>query len=115
MIAHVILFQPRPGLTESDRLQIFEAFTAAAAAAPAVLKVRIGRRVRHGLPGYEADMRQDFEYLAILEFDSVDALKAYLQHPAHAEAGRHFSESAEASLAYDYHMVEADNRSVLLA
>ena len=29
MIAHVILFQPRPDLTEADRLQIFEAFTAA--------------------------------------------------------------------------------------
>jgi hypothetical protein len=115
VIAHVILFQPRADLTDSDRQQIFEAFTAAASASPAVRKVRIGRRVRHGLPGYEAAMSQDFEYLAILEFETVDALKTYLQHPAHAEAGRHFSASSEASLAYDYHMLDASNRDVLLA
>ena len=115
MIAHVILFQPRTDLTESVRQQIFEAFTAAASVSPAVRNVRIGRRVRHGLPGYEAAMRQDFEYLAILEFDTVEGLKSYLQHPAHAEAGRHFSDSSEASLAYDYHMLDAGNRSVLLA
>ena len=115
MIAHVILFQPRADLTESDRQQIFEAFTAAASASSAVRNVRIGRRVRHGLPGYEAAMRQDFEYLAILEFDTVEALKSYLEHPVHAEAGRHFSESSAASLAYDYQMLDAGNRSVLLA
>lgn len=105
MIAHVVLFAPRADLNGAERLKILEAFAAAARSAPTVRSVRTGRRVRHGLPGYEAAMREDFEYLAILEFDDLEGLKAYLRHPAHAAAGEHFSASAAASLAYDYAVV----------
>lgn len=102
MIAHVVLFAPRADLTHAERQDVLQAFRAAAEGAPTVRGVRIGRRVRHGLPGYESAMREDYEYLAILDFDDVDGLKAYLQHPAHSAAGRHFSASAAAALAYDY-------------
>lgn len=114
MIAHVILFAPRGNLTGAQRLEILEAFTAAARSAPTVRSVRAGRRVRHGLPGYEAAMRENFEYLAILEFDDLAGLKAYLQHPAHAAAGRHFTASADAALAYDYAVVSPDDVGALM-
>jgi hypothetical protein len=51
-------------------------------------------------------MREDFEFLAIVEVDTVDALKTYLQHPAHAALGTHFTQSAAAALAYDYELVD---------
>jgi hypothetical protein len=114
MIAHVILFAPRSDLTNAQRLEILEAFTAAARAAPGVRSVRAGRRVRHGLPGYESAMRENFEYLAILEFDDLAGLKAYLQHPAHAAAGQHFTESGGAALAYDYAVVSPDDVGALI-
>lgn len=106
MIAHVVLFQPRPELTDTARREVLEAFTRAAQAAPTVRSVRVGRRVRHGLPGYEAAMRQHFEYFALLEFEDVEGLKSYLLHPAHAAAGRHFTDSAAAALAYDYLVID---------
>jgi hypothetical protein len=52
-------------------------------------------------------MRDDYEFAAIIEFDHLDGLKAYLAHPSHAAIGRHFTASASKSLAYDYALVDA--------
>lgn len=115
MIAHVVLFAPRADLSARARLDILEAFRTAAEAAPTVHRVRVGRRIRHGLPGYEAAMRDDYEYLAILEFEDLEGLKTYLRHPAHADAGRHFGASAAAALAYDYTVVSPGELAALIS
>ena len=114
MIAHVILFRPRPDLTDDQRRAVLEAFTTAVTGAPTVRRVRMGRRIRHGRPGYEQLMREDFEYAAVLEFDDVTGLTAYLDHPAHAAAGAHFTSSGATALAYDYEMVETTEAERLL-
>ena len=106
MIAHIILFRPRPDLTTVQRRSVLDAFTAAVTAAPTVRRVRMGRRVRHGRPGYEQMMREDLQYAAVIEFDDISGLTAYLEHPAHAAAGEHFASSGAVALAYDYEMVE---------
>lgn len=59
----------------------------------------------HGLPGYEQGMTTDYPFAVIIEFDNLDGLRAYLQHPAHETIGEHFSRGAAAALAYDYEMV----------
>jgi hypothetical protein len=69
---------------------------------PSIRSLRIGRRVRHGLPGYEQAMSVDYGYVALFEFDDRAALEAYLRHPAHEAAARHFTASAAHSLAYDF-------------
>lgn len=107
MIVHVVLFQPRADLPDAARAHFLESLSLAAAQIPSIRRFRVGRRVLHGLPGYEQAMTQGFDYSAIAEFDDVAGLKAYLQHPAHQAIGRHFTASAERALAYDYEMVEA--------
>ena len=47
-------------------------------------------------------MKVDYQYVAIFEFSDRAALEAYLRHPAHEAAGRHFTASAAHSLAYDF-------------
>ena len=108
MIAHVVLFQPRGELSAVERGAVLDALAAAARGAPTVRACRIGRRVTHGLPGYEQTMRQNFEYAAILEFDDLDGLRAYLRHPVHEGIGAQFGSAAAAALAYDYEMVDLD-------
>lgn len=114
MIVHVILFQPRPDLTGEQRDAVFSALASAARGAPSVRSCRIGRRVKHGLPGYEESMRQDFEFAAVMEFEDVEGLRAYLEHPAHEAIGGHFSTAASSALAYDYEMVSLDEAQQLL-
>lgn len=118
MIVHVVLFEPRPDLDEDQRQRIFDDLRGSAQAIPSVRRFRIGRRIRHGLPGYEADMIADYSFALVVEFDDLPGLKAYLQHPAHETIGRHFHQATVRALAYDFAMfdaVHADAAAHLLA
>lgn len=115
MIAHIILFSPKSDLPPDERRDLLASLVAASDGIPSIRRFRVGRRVTHGLPGYEQMMRDDYEFAAVIEFDDVDALKAYLSHPSHSAIGRHFTASASKSLAYDYVMADAGEAAPLLA
>lgn len=102
MIVHVVLYSPKPDLSDADRAAVMTAVSAAAREIPSIKRLRVGKRVKHSLPGYEQMMRDDYEYAVFIEFDDVEGLKSYLRHPAHAAAGHHFTVSASTALAYDY-------------
>lgn len=114
MIAHVVLFSPKPDLSASDRRALLDALVAASTEIPSIKRFRVGKRVKHWMPGYEQLMRDDYEFAVIIEFDDMDGLKAYLGHASHAAIGSHFTASASRSLAYDYELVEATEVSQLL-
>ena len=105
MIAHVVLFKPRPDLSDRDREDLVAALTRALGEIPSIRRARVGRRVTHGRP-YEALMRADYQHAAILEFDDVAGLKAYLEHPAHEALGAQFFAVFEEALMYDYELEE---------
>ena len=105
MIAHIVLLQPKAELTEAQRAGALETIRASAANL-AEVRLRLGRRIKHGLPGYEQLMPQDFEFALIVEVDDVAALKRYLQAPAHVALGELFYTATGAALAYDYEMEE---------
>ena len=102
MIAHIVLLQPKPDLTEAQRADALATIRRSAAGIPEIRQFRLGRRVRHGLPGYEQLMPQDFEFALIIEVDDMDALKRYLQAPGHVALGQLFYTATAAALAYDY-------------
>ncbi|MEO7272682.1 MAG: Dabb family protein [Vicinamibacterales bacterium] len=106
MIAHVILFKPRPGLGAAERSALLQALKTASRDIPGIRSFRVGKRVLHGLPGYEQMMPEDFAFFVIIEVDDLEALKIYLAHPAHAAFGAHFTQSSAAALAYDYEVVD---------
>jgi len=101
VIAHIVLLQPRPDLTEAQRVEALATIRRSAMSLPDV-RLRLGRRVKHGLPGYEQVMATDFEFALIVEVDDVDALKRYLQAPAHTALGELFYTATSSALAYDY-------------
>jgi len=107
MIAHVVLFRPKPNLSTDERGALVAAFARALREIPAVRHSRVGRRITHGR-GYEQLMRESYDYIAILEFDDVEGLKAYLQHPAHEELAERFFSAFETALIYDYVMKDGD-------
>ena len=113
MIAHVVLLSPKPDLSHEDRRALLDALVTASRDIPSIRRFRVGKRVTHGLPGYEQMMRDDYEFAAIIEFDDVDGLKGYLLHGSHATIGRHFTASAARSLAYDYEMLDGTRESLI--
>lgn len=103
MIAHVVLFRPRPDLDASEATRLIEAFDRALRVIPSIRRARVGHRARIGA-GYEQLPQPDFPYIAVLEFADVAGLQAYLQHPDHAEVGQRFFASSEATLVFDFEM-----------
>jgi hypothetical protein len=107
MVAHVVLFKTRPGFDAAARQRLAGAFQHALRDIPSIRRAHIGRRVRNGRP-YEQLMTVDYEYAAVLEFDTVADLTAYLTHSAHEELGARFFEAFEVALMYDYEMQEGE-------
>jgi len=101
MILHVVLFRPRSGLAEDQRQALAKAFASAIDNIGAIKRARIGRRRTHGR-AYEQLMREDYTHAAVLEFDDLAGLRAYLEHPAHTELGSRFFDCFEQALMYDF-------------
>ena len=103
MIAHLVLFRPRANLSPRDRQSLVDALSAALREIPSIRRARVGRRITHGRP-YEALMRVNYEYAALLEFDDLAGLQAYLQHPVHETLASRFFASFEEALMYDFEL-----------
>jgi hypothetical protein len=101
LIAHIVLFRLRPDVPAEDRRALIDVWAAALNDMPMIRRARVGRRLTVGR-SYESLTRIDFPFAAVLEFDDVEALRAYLDHPAHeAFATRLFAAIADA-LIYDF-------------
>ncbi len=113
MVAHIVLLQPKAALSAAEREALLQAMRHAFSNIAEIRRVRIGRRTVLGR-AYDAMTPQHFEYAAILEFDTEAALRAYLDHPAHAELGQLFYRSSEAALVYDFVTVEPEQIAELI-
>jgi hypothetical protein len=101
VISHVVLMKPRPDLDAADRLAFVASFERAFRDIPSVRGVRIGRRVVHGA-AYEASAPDSGDYLAVIDFDDLSGLQAYLRHPAHEDLGARFYTALSSAMVYDY-------------
>jgi hypothetical protein len=113
VIAHVVLFKTRADLADADREAFVASFLTALAAIPVIRSARVGRRVRLGRY-YDDHNAIDFSFIAVLEFEDEEGLRAYLDHPAHEDLGTRFYMTSEAALAFDFEMLPgADIRNAL--
>lgn len=108
MITHLVLFRPRAGLSPVERIELTDALRTALRAIPSIRRARIGRRVTHGRL-YEQAMRVDYEFAALLEFDDISGLKAYLEHPAHDALATRFFSVVDEALMYDFELGEGED------
>ena len=100
MISHLVLMKPRPDLSADERRGFIDAFERAVTGIPTVRGVRVGDRVVHGA-GYEQSAPA-MEYIAVIDFDDLAGLQAYLHHPAHEELSVWFRQSLTAAFVYDF-------------
>lgn len=107
MTVHVVLFRPRPDVTDIERDALLDAMRAAARDVPGVRGFRIGQHIANPVP-YVMSGFPSFPWIALLEFDDEAGLRAYLAHPLHVALGQRFNAAAEAALIYDYTVGDLD-------
>jgi len=114
MLTHLLLFRPRADLAAQDRADLVSVLRQALGSIPSIQRARVGRRVMHGRP-YEQAMRVHYEFAALLEFDDVAGLKAYLEHPAHDALATRFFSVVDEALIYDFELAEGEDGLANLA
>jgi hypothetical protein len=105
VVTHVVLLRPRAGLSADERAGLAAALRTAIERIPSIRRARIGRRVTFGR-GYEQLMHTNYEFVALLDFDDLDGLRAYLDHPAHQALATRFFHVLDEALMYDYEVDE---------
>lgn len=106
MTVHLVLFRLSRSLSADDREAFVRAFEKALTGIPTIRRTVAGRRVRLGA-AYDSGT-EHYDYMAALEFDDEAGLRAYLEHPLHADLGARFFASSEATLVYDFETVPGD-------
>jgi hypothetical protein len=105
VITHVVLLRPRVGLSADERVGLADALRSAMETIPSIRRARVGRRVTFGR-GYEQLMHTDYEFVALLDFDDLAGLTAYLDHPAHEALATRFFQLLDEALVYDFDVEE---------
>ena len=106
MIAHLVLFTPKSGLSAEDREAGLVALERACVSIPEIKRATFGRRRTLGHE-YDAAAPMAVEYAVLLEFETEDDLRTYLHHPAHVALGHHFHNSSELAMAIDFTVGDA--------
>jgi Stress responsive A/B Barrel Domain len=113
MIAHVVLFRPKPDLTAHARATFIDALEQALNGIPLIRRARVGRRVLLGR-AYDAQSSDEYQFAAMLEFENEADLREYLEHPAHQSLGEQFYSASEAAMAFDFELMEGTRARELL-
>jgi hypothetical protein len=114
VIAHIVLFRPRATLAPQERAAFFTALEHAFSNIAAIKRARVGQR-RTLDRFYDQQNAIDFPYAAIVEFENESDLREYLDHPAHRSLGEQFYLTSEASLVFDFELVDGGQARDLLA
>jgi Stress responsive A/B Barrel Domain len=90
MTAHVVLFQPKPGIDPTDRAAFAVALSRACREIPSVRRAVVGKSSEFDA-GYARSFGESaYAFAAVFEFDDHHGLVEYLTHPYHRELGRLF-------------------------
>jgi hypothetical protein len=101
VITHLVVFRPKDSVGPAQRNLLVETLRTALQTIPSIRRVQFGQRVLVNRP-YEQLMTTNYEFAALLAFDDLDGLRAYLDHPAHASLAAAFFTTVQDALMYDF-------------
>jgi hypothetical protein len=109
MISHIVLFNPKAGVGESDIRAFAKTIQDACRQIETIQRANVGRRIDVDA-GYDRLFgEKTYQFVAIFEFVDSSGLKAYLKHPLHKHLGKLFWEMCESTVVVEAAM--ADGRS----
>lgn len=113
MIAHIVLFQPKTGLTMAERRSFARSVARMCLSSPWIVRSTVGRRTTIDA-GYDRIFGDTtYEFAAVLEFDGPESAVSYLASPDHAELGRLFWECCERTVVTEIDVVDLSSESAV--
>jgi len=107
VIVHIVLFQPKHDITQAEREAFASTLQRTVHAIPEVQRARVGSGIQVGV-GYEAKLgRPPYDFVALLEFATLQDLRTYLDHPLHEALGVMFWQTCESTMILDADVVDA--------
>ena len=106
MIAHIVLFEPKPGLSKNEREAFLGALRRTVDSVPEVRGARVGRIKSIGQMIDSNDGHLPYSYAAILEFEDKSSLDRYLGHHEHELFRARFWEFCQKTMIVDSELVE---------
>jgi len=111
VIAHIVLFEPKPEVTPEQRRDFLQSIRDAARRIPAIRNARIGKtfnlyqmpEVSHGQATYS--------FSAVFEFDDKAGLQSYLTHQVHDRVRLLFWQLCSSTLIVDVELIEPSDES----
>lgn len=101
MIAHVVLFEPKPTTSTAERDGFLDLMRVAFSEIETVRRSFVGLRQKLGI-SYEAVIGDTaYSYASVVEFDDVEGLKTYLEHPLHVKVGQLFWQYCDKTMILD--------------
>ncbi|WP_321519057.1 Dabb family protein [uncultured Bacteroides sp.] len=97
MVRHIVLFQLKKTVSESDKLVVMNQFKEAIEALPKDIDVIRKIEVRFNINPAEV-----FDIALVSEFDSLEDVNFYAKHPLHLAAGKILAEVKENRACVDY-------------
>ena len=112
MIAHIVLFRPKPDLT-SDQLRSFaQSIKATIQGSEGLSRGTVGKAAAINA-GYSRHLdNSTYPFAAVLEFDTPDDLVKYLRKPEHQTLGRLFWEYCDGTVVTEFHSEHLHNVDV---
>jgi hypothetical protein len=101
VIAHIVLFEPKPELTEGERRQFLATLRTAVSRIPEIKTARVGRTLSFLQMPENIIGLKTYSFAAILEFEDAANLQGYLQHPEHNPVREAFWKACSATLIVD--------------
>jgi hypothetical protein len=112
MIAHIVLFNPKAGVSEIAIRSFAKTIQGACRQIEAIKRSQVGRRIDIDA-GYPRSFgEKTYQFVAIFEFEDPAGLREYLKHPLHKHLGKLFWEMCESTVVIDAAM--ADGRGEAL-
>jgi hypothetical protein len=112
MISHIVLFEPKPDLAESDVRDFAQHLKDTMTAVPSVRRSMVGRKVAIHT-GDRSFGDATYSFSAVVEFDDSKGLNEYLQHPKHVELGRLFWLHCARTVVLEVESVDATTDEVI--
>lgn len=97
MIKHIVLFKLKNTVSRDEKNRVMIGFKAAIESLPA--KISVIRKIEVGL---NMNPEESYDIALYSEFDSLEDVNQYANHPDHVAAGKILVESKESRACVDY-------------